>query len=141
LFSYPSGRLETPTLKSGCFAGISDMETTYKASCHCARIQIEVTAELAEVVECNCSLCRRSGFLHWYVLPEQVKLLTTSTQLSTYAWRSITGGQHFCPTCGIAVIRTSTQYPPPISINARCLEGTDLSVVKVRQFDGEHLLR
>ena len=116
------------------------MDTTRKVSCHCGRIQIEVTAELAEVVSCNCSLCRRSGFLHWYVLPEQVRLLTTGNLLSTYAWRSVTGGQHFCPTCGIAVVRTSMQYPPPISINARCVEGADLNVLRVREFDGAHLL-
>jgi len=73
------------------------METTYTASCHCARIRLEITAELAELVECNCSLCRRSGFLHWYVQPEQVKLLTLAAPLSTDSWRSITGGQHFCP--------------------------------------------
>jgi hypothetical protein len=50
------------------------MASTYKASCHCGGIQIEITAELSEVVECNCSVCRRSGFLHWYVQPEQVRL-------------------------------------------------------------------
>lgn len=116
------------------------MESTYTASCHCAGIRLEITAELAEVVECNCSLCRRSGFLHWYVEPDQVKLLTTAALLSTYSWRSITGGQHFCPTCGIAVIRTSTQHPPPVSINARCLETADLRKVRVRHFDGAHLL-
>ena len=113
---------------------------THQASCHCGRIQIEIAAELSEVVECNCSLCSRSGFLHWYVRPEQVRLLTTGNQVSTYAWRSITGGQHFCPNCGIAIIRTSTQYPPPISVNARCVEGIDLSALQIRQFDGEHLL-
>ena len=77
---------------------------------------------------------------HWYVLPEQVRLLTAGMRLSTYFWRSITSGQHFCPTCGIAVIRTSTEYPPPVSINARCVEGADLGALTVRQFDGEHLL-
>jgi hypothetical protein len=116
------------------------METKYKLSCHCGRIQFEVTADLAEVVECNCSLCRRSGFLHWYVSPEHVNLLTTGNGLTTYVWRSITGGQHFCAICGIAVIRTSTRYPPPISVNARCVEGIDLPSLKVRHFDGEHLL-
>jgi hypothetical protein len=116
------------------------MTTTYKVSCHCGRIQLEVAAELDEVVECNCSICSRSGFLHWYVAPEQVKLLTQKQQLSTYVWRSATGGQHFCPTCGIAVLRTSTQYPPPISINARCLEEVDIAGLTLRPFDGKHAI-
>lgn len=81
--------------------------------CHCGNIQLEVTAELGEVVDCNFSICSRTGFLHWYVAPEQVVLKTPGLRLSTSAWRAITGGQHFCPTCGIAVIRTSTEHPPP----------------------------
>lgn len=109
-----------------------------RVSCHCARIQLEVTADLSEVVECNCSICSRSGFLHWYVAPEQVRRLTERQRLSTYVWRCATGGQHFCPTCGIAVIRTSTEYPPPVSINARCLEDADLAGLKIRSFDGKH---
>jgi hypothetical protein len=114
------------------------MSTTYKVSCHCAQIQLEVTADLCEVFECNCSICSRSGFLHWYVAPEQVRLLTERQRLSTYVWRGVTGGHHFCPTCGIAVIRISTQYPPPVSINARCLEDVDIAGLKIRQFDGKH---
>jgi hypothetical protein len=112
----------------------------YKLSCHCGRIRLEVSAELDEVFECNCSICCRSGFLHWYVEPKEVKLLTERQQLSTYVWRSVTGGQHFCPTCGIAVIRTSTQYPPPVSVNARCIEDFDIATLTIQQFDGKHLV-
>jgi len=114
------------------------MRTIHKVSCHCGKIRLEVAAELGEVVECNCSICVRSGFLHWYVAPEQVKLEHPSRLLSTYFWRSVTGGQHFCASCGIAVIRTSTQYPPPVSINARCLEDVDIDSLEIRRFDGKH---
>jgi hypothetical protein len=60
--------------------------------------------------------------------------------LSTYVWRVATSGQHFCPTCGVAVIRTSTQFAPPVSINARCLEGVDIGALTIRPFDGKHLI-
>jgi hypothetical protein len=116
------------------------MAGPYRISCHCGQIRLEIAAELGEVVECNCSICARSGFLHWYVAPEQVKLLTERRRLATYVWRSATGGHHFCPTCGIAVIRTSTQYPPPVSVNARCLEDIDPAGLTIRQFDGRHLI-
>jgi hypothetical protein len=113
---------------------------TFKASCHCGSIRLEVTADLGEVVDCNCSICRRSGFLHWYVQPDQVKLLTQSRLLSTYVWRYASGGQHFCPTCGIAVLRTSTQFPPPLSVNARCLDDIEIAALKIRHFDGKHAI-
>jgi hypothetical protein len=116
------------------------MPHSYRASCHCGRIRLEIAGELAEVVACNCSICARSAFLHWYVAPERVTLLSQKERLSTYVWRDVAGGHHFCPTCGIAVIRTSTRYPPPMSINARCLEGVEIDSLKLRPFDGKHLL-
>jgi hypothetical protein len=114
------------------------MPQSINVSCHCGYIRLEITAEFSEVVECNCSICVRTGFLHWYVAPEAIQLKTPNRLLNTYFWRSVSGGQHFCPTCGIAVVRTSTQYPPPVSINARCVEGIDLTSIRVRQFDGKH---
>jgi hypothetical protein len=111
----------------------------YRLSCHCGRIRLEVDAELGTVYQCNCSICTRSGFLHWYVAPEEVRLVSERERLSTYVYRSATGGQHFCPTCGTAVIRTSTQYPPPISVNARCIEGIDLTELDIQPFDGRAL--
>jgi hypothetical protein len=111
-----------------------------KGSCHCGKIAFEVDGKPDQLMECNCSICARSGFLHWYVEPEQVKLLTEKRRLATYIWRSATGGQHSCPTCGVAVIRTSARYPPYVSVNARCLEDVDLARLKIRQFDGRHAL-
>ena len=116
------------------------MTAPRKVSCHCGHIQLEVFAELLEVFDCNCSICSRTGFLHWYVPPEAVRLVTEKRKLSTYIWRSATGGHHFCPICGVAVIRTSTQYPPPVSVNARCIEGIELSTLTIRPFDGKNLI-
>ena len=107
-------------------------------SCHCGRLRLAVEAELGEVLECNCSICTRSGFLHWYVPPESVTYITEKNGASTYWWRNVTGGQHFCPNCGIAVIRTSTRFPPPVSINARCIDDVDVSTLNIRRFDGRH---
>jgi hypothetical protein len=30
-------------------------------------------------------------------------------------------------------------HPPPVSVNARCIEGIDIGALRVRQFDGKHL--
>ena len=107
-------------------------------SCHCGRVKFEVDADIGEVVECNCSMCVRSGFLHWYVEPDRIRYLTERQGVSTYWWRSITGGQHFCSNCGTPLIRTSTTFPPPVSVNARCIDGINLRDLTIRQFDGKH---
>ena len=75
-------------------------------SCHCGAVRLETNAELGELTECNCSTCGRHGFLHWKMKPEQVRLVTPRIGLSTYNWRDIDGGQHFCKTCGVAIVRT-----------------------------------
>lgn len=101
-------------------------------SCHCGAIRLESNAELGEVTDCNCSTCARSGFLHWKMKPEQVRLATPRSGLSTYVWRFVTEGHHFCKTCGTAMVRTGPNY---LSINARCLDDMDIFTLQVRRED------
>ena len=102
-------------------------------SCHCAAIRLECNAELGEVTECNCSTCGRHGFLHWKVAPAQVRLLSDRAGLSTYVWRAISEGHHFCKTCGTAIARTGPDY---LSLNARCLDDVDVFTLQTRRYDG-----
>ncbi|WP_457094643.1 GFA family protein, partial [Microvirga sp. P5_D2] len=37
--------------------------TLHKGSCHCGKVVIEVEADLDQVIECNCSICSRKGYL------------------------------------------------------------------------------
>lgn len=102
-------------------------------SCHCGGVRFEVNAELGKLTECNCSTCARHGFLHWKMRPDQARLTTTRIGLSTYAWRSIAGGHHFCRTCGVPIARTGPNY---FSINARCLDDIDVFTLEVSRYDG-----
>src|SRR5215471_4744564 len=115
------------------------MSKPYTLSCHCRAIRIEVDADLTELVDCNCSTCARSGFLHWYLPARAVRLLTESRKLSTYVWRSVTDGHHFCPTCGTAIMRTGYK-DGSVSINARCLDDVDVFTLKIRRFDGRNVI-
>ena len=111
----------------------------YIVARHCNAIRIEVDAELAEFRECNCSVCARSGFLHWYLPHTSVRLLTQSPCLSTYVWRYLGGSQHFCSACGTPVLRTGYK-DQGVSVNARCLEGIDVFELKTQRFDGRQKL-
>src|ERR1700689_231905 len=113
------------------------MPSPHALSCHCGAIRLEVEAELTGLVECNCSTCARTGFLHWKVPAAALRLVTASRNLSTYVWRVITEGHHFCPTCGVAMMRSG--YPNgAVSINARCLDDVDVFTLAVRHYDGRH---
>lgn len=39
----------------------------YRGSCHCGTIAYEVEGDLDQVIQCNCSLCSRRGWLLWFV--------------------------------------------------------------------------
>jgi hypothetical protein len=51
---------------------------TYKASCHCGAFSYSVTASPplngpnATVLECNCSICTRNGYLFIYVPNDRI---------------------------------------------------------------------
>jgi hypothetical protein len=110
------------------------MQRPYALSCHCGDIRIEVDADLKGLVECNCSTCRRSGFLHWKVKQDAVRLISEKRTLASYMWRDICGHQ-FCPRCGTALFRMP--YPGDrVSVNARCLDGVDVFTLAIARYDG-----
>jgi hypothetical protein len=112
----------------------------YKGSCHCGAIAFEVEGELKEVADCNCSICSRMGSLHWFLPRNKLRLLTPESNLAAYTFGTATIKHYFCPKCGIHPFGESTDPARPMAaINARCLEGVDLSALPVKHFDGKSL--
>jgi hypothetical protein len=70
-----------------------------------------------------------------------VNLLTERQSMTSYVWRELSGFHHFCPVCGVAVLRSmvSLNQTRRLSVNARCVEGIDLAALKIRFFDGKQL--
>ena len=115
-------------------------EPPRNVSCHCGAIRFEVHGELTGLLECNCSTCRRHGFLHWKVPAESLRLTTERVRLSVYSWREISSGHHFCPVCGTPLLRTG--YPDGIvSVNARCIDEIDTFTLDIGRFDGRTKMR
>ena len=111
------------------------MVEEHEIACHCGKVRILVRAPIERIVECNCSTCGKSGFLSWKIPASRTTLLTEKAGLSTYVWRDVDGGLHFCPTCGVAMIRTG--YPNGIvGLNARALVGVDVFTLPVVRYDG-----
>ena len=110
----------------------------HEGSCHCGRVAYTVDAELTEAMECNCSHCRRKGFLLAFVPPEKVTLKTPESDYSTYYFNKHKIEHSFCPVCGtepfaLGELPTGAKM---IAINLRCVPDVDLSKVKVNFFDG-----
>ena len=106
--------------------------------CHCGRIRFEVEGELDHVSACNCSICTRTGYLHWPVDPARVRMLSGDGEWTSYRFGTRVADHRFCPTCGVSPFRIARSDPDKITINVRCLEGIDLDAVAIARFDGRH---
>jgi hypothetical protein len=111
---------------------------TYTGGCHCGRVRFEVTTDLAEVSDCNCSMCTKKGFLHVIVPPEQFRLLSGREDLTTYTFNTGVAQHHFCRHCGIHSFYVPRSDPDKIDVNARCLDGVDPATLRRTSFDGRN---
>jgi hypothetical protein len=109
-----------------------------RGGCHCGRVAFEVDGACEEVVECNCSICRKKGYLHWIIPRDQFRLLTPAEALATYTFNTRTAKHHFCPVCGVAPFYVPRSDPDKIDVNARCLDNVDIAQLRVSCFDGEN---
>ncbi len=114
---------------------------TYQGGCHCKRIAFEVEGNLEQVMECNCSICSKRGYLLWFVPREQVRLTTPESDLAAYTFGAGEISHHFCPTCGCAPFGMGADKTGAVTaaINVRCLEAIELASLKVTPFDGRSL--
>lgn len=114
------------------------MERTWQGGCHCGAVRFEVTADIAEVTDCNCSVCTKKGFLHLIVAPEKFRLLQGEGALVTYRFNTGTAKHTFCGRCGIHAFYTPRSHPDKVDVNVRCIEGIDLTALKIVPFDGQN---
>ena len=110
---------------------------TYMGGCHCGRVRFEVSGQIDRVLECNCSICRKKGFLHWIVEPEQFRLRSSPDALNLYEFHTKTAKHYFCSTCGISSYYIPRSHPHMIDVNLRCVDGVNLEELEIELFDGQ----
>jgi hypothetical protein len=79
----------------------------YTGECHCGRIKFQVNFSPRfpehEVASCNCSICRRNGYLLVYPLREDVITLRGGDEASEYTFNQHKATHKFCPACGSSI--------------------------------------
>jgi len=116
-----------------------DTLVKHTGGCHCGRVRFEVEAPAEiEAVDCNCSMCRRSGYLHLIVEADRFRLLSGSEVLTDYRFNTGTARHLFCSVCGVKSFYVPRSHPDGWSVNVRCLEPDTVRSVSVRPFDGAH---
>jgi hypothetical protein len=112
---------------------------TYSGGCHCGKVRYEVTTELANVIECNCSICSKRAGLLTFVAPDAMKIVSGEGELTDYQFNKHVIHHLFCKTCGVASYATGTgpDGKPMYAINARCLDDVDPSTLSITKYDGK----
>lgn len=111
----------------------------HHGGCHCRRVRFEAIGPRAlEVLDCNCSICRMTGFLHWIVAAKRFRLLAGAEDLVSYRFGSGIARHQFCRHCGIKAFYVPRSHPDCIDVNVRCLDDDPDRLLSVTAFDGRN---
>lgn len=111
----------------------------HRGGCHCGRVRFEVQAPARlDVLDCNCSICRMSGFLHLIVPAERFKLVSGAEALTSYRFNTGTARHLFCSVCGVKSFYVPRSHPDGYSVNLRCLDPGTVEDVRSAPFDGRN---
>lgn len=108
----------------------------YEGGCHCGAVRFRVVVDKHEADDCNCSICRKKGFLHSIVPQENFTLLSGEDALTTYTFNTGVAKHMFCKICGIHPFYRPRSHPDQIDVNVRCLDGDVISRFRIIPFDG-----
>ncbi len=112
---------------------------THQGTCHCGAVRFTVMAPRDVIAEdCNCSICRKAGYLHLLVPAAHFTLETDVDALTTYSFNSGVARHTFCRHCGVKAFYVPRSNPDGYSINLRCLDTRAFSEIRVDAFDGQH---
>lgn len=110
---------------------------THKGGCHCGRVRFEASSPAnLSVLECNCSMCAKAGYLHLTVPADRFKLVSGEDVLTTYTFNTGVAKHLFCSVCGVKSFYVPRSHPDGFSVNARCLDEGTVESMSVRQING-----
>ena len=113
--------------------------TQHEGGCHCGRVRFMVEApEEMQVADCNCSICRMTGYLHLFVSTGDFQLLRGDDGLVTYTFNTGVAKHYFCSHCGIKSFYVPRSHPDGISVNVNCLDQSTIKSIAVEPFDGQN---
>lgn len=108
----------------------------YTGSCQCGAVAYEVQADLDRTMTCNCSRCRRAGFVLTFV-PEADFRLTADGPVTEYLFNTDRISHRFCAVCGIEpYARGEKDGAGMIAVNVNCLDGVDARALPSLAIDG-----
>ncbi len=116
------------------FVNHGDVE--YHGGCHCGAARFRFTGpERLDVLECNCSICSMTGYLHVTVPHAAFTLLTPTDALAEYRFCTGAARHLFCRHCGVKSFYVPRSHPDGYSVNVRCLDPGSVVELRIAPFD------
>lgn len=112
----------------------------YTGGCHCGAVRYEVTTDLAQLMECNCSICSKSGYILTFVPKDAFTLLSGEDSLTDYQFHKMNVHHLFCKVCGVRSFGKGVGKGgmEMRCINVRCLDDVDLTNRDIKKIDGKN---
>jgi hypothetical protein len=115
------------------------MRQTYSGGCQCGAVRYEVTADIGDLISCNCSRCGRLGLLLAFAPAQDFKLLAGDGAATEFRFHKNVIQHLFCPTCGVQSFargKRPSDGSDVVAINVRCLDDVDPDSFKIKKVDG-----
>ncbi|OZJ01594.1 hypothetical protein BZG36_05468 [Bifiguratus adelaidae] len=118
--------------------------SVHDAHCHCGAIAytVKLSPSIAthKVTRCNCSICRRNGFLCVYVSRAQVQFSRGWDEAKRYRFGNMNVDHVFCGTCGSSLLVDTRRWWKGrdfLAMNVRFFKDvTDFDKLNYREYDG-----
>lgn len=96
----------------------------YHGQCHCGAVRFSVHTDLSGLGDCNCSRCRRLGWVMQSAPADQFQLIAGADNLTLYRFNSEKIEHLFCKTCGIEAFArgTASDGKAMVMVNVNCFE-------------------
>lgn len=96
----------------------------YHGSCHCGAVRYSVETDLSTLADCNCSRCRRLGWVMQSAPEAHFTLDAGADNLTLYRFNTEMIEHLFCKTCGIESFARGSdgQGNALVMVNVNCLE-------------------
>ena len=106
--------------------------------CHCGavRFTVELPDPPVPALDCNCSICSMTGFLHVMAPHERFELVTGRDALASYRFGTGAADHLFCRTCGVKSFYQPRSHPDAWSLNANCFDRP--VELEIEGFDGRN---
>lgn len=110
-----------------------------RGSCHCGAVRFEAEVpEAVEILDCNCSICAKTGFRHLIVPHGDFVLLAGEEALTSYRFGTGAANHLFCRICGVKSFYQPRSHLEAWSVNLNAIEDISGLAVSVSTFDGRN---